>query len=273
MSVTEKTARAPSAKVRRVTVPWPSIDCTALVTRFWITFDSASASAEIGNGASSLTRAIRSLRNAGRAASSTSAARSTTSRRRRADSGAARSRPSSAFMRSTVLTTVRSASRWNSGSSKFFSAFSLSIESAEIEFLRSWITNDVSRWNASNSRDRARLSESRALTMAPTACSATVSMNSRSSLVYGTPVCSGPIRRKPVSSSRQCRGTSTDPSGNAAAVGDSSSAPVEPLSSTRGARRAPSEAISGCASASVATGRRAPTAAVAWCHAAPASRR
>ena len=183
VSVTERTARPCSSKVFTVTVPRPSIDCTALVTRFWMTFESASASAKIGRGASSLTRLIRPLLTTGDATSSARVARSTGSSRSRAGSGAALSRPSSAFMRSTVRATVVSASRWNSGSSKCFSAFSLSIESAEIEFLRSWITNEVSRWKASNSRDWARLSDRRAVSMTPAACSPMVSMNSRSSMV------------------------------------------------------------------------------------------
>jgi hypothetical protein len=63
------------------------------------------------------------------------------------------------------------------------SAFSLSIDNAVIEFLRSWTTNAVSRWKVSNSRDRARLSESRAVTTAAAACSPSASMSSRSSLV------------------------------------------------------------------------------------------
>jgi hypothetical protein len=84
-------------------------------------------------------------------------------------------------MRSTVRDSVRRASFWNSGSSKCCSAFWLSMESAETAFFRSWITKDVSRWNASNSRAWASVSESRAVTMTPAACSPTVMKNSRSS--------------------------------------------------------------------------------------------
>jgi hypothetical protein len=94
-----------------MTVPRPSIDCTALVTRFWITVASASMSAETDSGASSVTRSIRSLLTTGEAASRATAARSTGARRRRVAEGASRSRPSSARIRSTVCATVVSASR------------------------------------------------------------------------------------------------------------------------------------------------------------------
>src|SRR2546430_1530782 len=44
VSVIETTALPSSPKVRSVTVPLSSIDCTALATRFWMTFDSDSES-------------------------------------------------------------------------------------------------------------------------------------------------------------------------------------------------------------------------------------
>ena len=74
------------------------------------------------------------------------------------------------------------------------------------------MTKDVSRWKASNSCDWTSRSERRAVTIAPAACSVTVSMNSRSSIVYETPVRSGPITRNPVSLSFQRSGTIVDPS-------------------------------------------------------------
>src|SRR5439155_845900 len=129
--------------------------------------------------------------------------------------GPSRSRPSSDFMRSTVWAIVLSTTRWNSRSSKFFSAFSLSIESAVIEFLRSWPTSEVSRCNAPSSRDRARLSDSCAVAMAAAACPPTVSMSSRSSLVYDSPLRSLPIASSPTSSPPQRSGRITDPSATA----------------------------------------------------------
>src|SRR5262245_8664437 len=55
-------------------------------------------------------------------------------------------------MRVTVWATVESASRWSSRSSIFLNALSLRVESAAIELLRSWTTDDANRWKASNSR-------------------------------------------------------------------------------------------------------------------------
>jgi hypothetical protein len=121
-------------------------------------------------------------------------------------------------MRSVVRDSVVIVSRWNSGSSPCFEAFSPSMASAETEFLRSCITCALTRSNASKARACATVSERRAVMIDPAACAATVPMNSTSAGVYGSPVRSGPISMNPVSAPRHTSGTAIA-SGRSVAVG------------------------------------------------------
>ena len=115
------------------------------------------------------------------AAAAATALRSTHSNSSPSPGDGVASFPSRFFIRVTTWETVRMASRRNSGSSKFLSAFRLKSDSEDTLFLMSWMTNDVSRWNASNSRARPTFSESWAMARIPAACSPTVARNSRSS--------------------------------------------------------------------------------------------
>src|SRR5437773_4092928 len=76
-------------------------------------------------------------------AAAATAFRSTTSNSTPSPCVGVASFPSRFFIRVTTCDTVRIASRWNSGSSKFLSALRLKSDSDDTLFLMSWMMNDV----------------------------------------------------------------------------------------------------------------------------------
>ena len=80
-------------------------------------------------------------------------------------------------MRSTVRDRVVVASRWNSGSPKFWVALRASSERADTAFLRSCMTAAVNRSSVSSRRGSGEASVPRTAASAIAACSVTVARN------------------------------------------------------------------------------------------------